>query len=70
MAKPFLTRRTHLFREDEYECSVCHAVFDRSFKECPNCKAKPSKTKYDPSWVTEMAEYDELIGLNDDNSDD
>ena len=47
------THRTHLFRPDEYVCSVCGASFDRPWTVCPSCGAPMRKAKYDPSWVDE-----------------
>ena len=46
-------RRTHLFRADEYICSVCGASGQKPSPSCPACGATMKKTKYDPSWVDE-----------------
>ena len=47
------TRRTHLFRADEYICSACGHSAPRPASSCPHCKAAMKRTKYDPSWVDE-----------------
>ena len=46
-------RRTHLFRADEFICSVCKASFRKPCQACPACGTRMKKTKYDPSWVDE-----------------
>lgn len=66
MRNAYWTRHTHLFKDDEYECSVCGTMCDKPYTVCPNCNSKTGKTKYDASWVDEMADYDELIGCDDD----
>lgn len=47
------TRRTHLFRADEYICSACGASAAKPCRTCPSCGASMQKAKYDPSWVDE-----------------
>ena len=47
------TRRTHLFRADEYICSACGTSSRKPYKSCPACGAPMKKTKYDTSWVDE-----------------
>lgn len=66
MEKPYWTQHTHLFSDDEYECSACNALYDRPYNVCPDCKTRIVKIKYDPSWITEMADYDEICGFDDD----
>lgn len=51
--KPYWIRRTHLFKADEYVCSVCGAVCVKPYKACPSCGTPMHKTKVDPSWVDE-----------------
>ena len=53
MKRPHWIRRTHLFRPDEFICSVCGASFQKAYRTCPRCEAAIGKTKYDPSWVDE-----------------
>ncbi len=53
MKQAHWTRRTHLFREDEYVCSACGASCRKPGPSCPACGATMKKTKYDPSWVDE-----------------
>ena len=47
------TRRTHLFRADEFICSACGTSCENPYMSCPVCGAPMKKTKYDPSWVDE-----------------
>ena len=49
----YWTQRTHLFRSDEYICSVCKASCKRPYKVCPKCGSQMRKSMYDPSWVDE-----------------
>ncbi len=56
---PHWIRRTHLFRRDEYICSVCGAAFVRPYQACPACGVPMKMSKYDPSWVDEA----ELISV-------
>ena len=37
---PHWIQHTHLFDDDEYECSVCRAAADRPYLFCPRCGAK------------------------------
>ena len=53
MKQAHWTRRTHLFRADEYICSACGASCQKPTPSCPACCATMKKTKYDPSWVDE-----------------
>ena len=53
-----LIQRTHLFRRDEFECSACGFRADKRFLSCPRCGAAIKGSKYDASWVDEMAEFD------------
>ena len=46
-------QRTHLFRADEFICSVCRSVCNKPYKVCPECGTPMKKTKYDASWVDE-----------------
>jgi len=55
------TQRTHLFRADEYICSVCGSSCDKPYKVCPKCGAKMKKGKYDPSWVDEAEGLSALL---------
>jgi len=54
-------RKTHLFRPDEYICSVCRTVSNKPYRACPVCGAQVKKTKYDPSWVDEAEELSALL---------
>ena len=53
MSKARWTRKTHLFRADEYICSACGRISAKPYAVCPACGAKIGKTKYDPDWVDE-----------------
>ena len=55
-------QHTHLFKNDEYECSDCGAIYNKPYATCPNCNSKMGKTKYEASWVDEMEVYDDLFG--------
>ncbi len=57
----YWTQRTHLFRADEFICSVCKASSDKPYKECPACGAPMKKSKYDPSWVDEAEGLSALV---------
>ena len=50
---PHWIRKTHLFRADEFVCSVCGAVCPKPYKICPSCGVNPGKTVYSPDWVDE-----------------
>lgn len=56
----FWIQKTHLFRKDEYICSVCRFVADKPYKHCPECDSEMRKTKYDPNWVDE-AEFMDIF---------
>ncbi len=53
MKQAHWTRRTHLFRADEYICSACGTSCPKPYTSCPACGAPMKKAKYDPSWVDE-----------------
>ena len=55
-------RVTHLFRRDEYVCSVCGHKADKPHKSCPKCGTEIKKTVTDPEWINEMADFDEMFG--------
>ena len=54
-------QRTHLFRKDEYECSVCGFKGEKPYKVCPRCNAALNGSKCDPSWVDEMEAFDAIF---------
>ncbi len=46
---------THLFRADEYVCSVCGGVSSQPYKVCPNCQIpRKKRTRTASSWVDEI----------------
>ena len=53
MSKARWIQKTHLFRADEFVCSMCETSFLKPYAVCPACGAEMKKTKYDPSWVDE-----------------
>lgn len=53
MKKPHWIRRDHLFKADEFVCSVCGASYPRARQRCPACGAVLDRTKYDPVWADE-----------------
>lgn len=53
-----LKQQEHLWGTVTYECSNCHAILRYREAFCPYCHAEFTKTKNDPVWVDEMAEYD------------
>ena len=59
---PHWIQHTHLFDDDEYECSVCRAAADRPYLFGPRCGAKMAGIRSDASWVDE-AETMDLFGL-------
>ncbi len=54
-------RRTHIFRQDEYECSACGIRTKKPVKTCPGCGLPMKGSKYDPSWVDEMEAIDAML---------
>ena len=54
-------RHTHIFSRDEYECSACGYCDDRPHAACPKCGARMKGSKYDPSWVDELEEFDAML---------
>ena len=46
--------RTHLFRRDEYICSVCGRVSDKPYTVCPYCRIPRKRVKTASSWVDEI----------------
>ncbi len=66
MNKTHWIQHTHLFKKDEYECSICGAMYDSPHAVCLNCNSQMSKVEYNASWIDEMADYDEIFD-DDDN---
>ncbi len=52
--------RTHLFRPDEYICSVCGKVSDKPNNVCPSCRIPRNRTEEASSWVDEA----EMLSAN------
>ena len=55
-------RRTHFFRRDEFECSVCGYRAEKKSAKCPRCGAPMKGEKIDPGWVDEMEDFDAISG--------
>lgn len=54
-------QRTHLFRADEFICSVCKASSSKPYAACPACGTAMKKAKYDPSWVDEAESLSAML---------
>ena len=61
MRTPYWTRRTHLFRADEYICSHCSYSTNKPYSVCPKCGVTMKMAKYDPSWVYEAEGLSAMI---------
>lgn len=61
MSKAHWIQKTHLFRADEYFCSVCGALSQKPYKVCPSCGSGMKKARYDPSWVDEAEGLSALL---------
>ncbi len=59
--KAYWTRHTHLFRKDEYICSVCRHKTLKPVKTCPNCGSAMSGVRGDANWVDEMEGLDAIF---------
>ena len=57
----YWTKKTYLFRKDEYVCSSCGKTSDRAYAKCPHCGERMKKSKYDPVWVDEMEFFDAIF---------
>ncbi|MBO4627659.1 MAG: hypothetical protein J5645_06765 [Lachnospiraceae bacterium] len=55
---PHWIRRTHVFRNDEFECSVCGARAERAARCCPKCGAAMKGVKSDSGWIDELEAAD------------
>ena len=51
-------RQTHVFKRDEYKCSLCGYLQNKQTDICPKCSARMKGSKYDPLWVDEMEAAD------------
>lgn len=54
--------RKHIFRRDDYICSNCGYRAKKPFVDCPHCDEPMEGGKYDPLWVDEIEEIDEILG--------
>lgn len=60
--QPYWIRRTHVFRSDEYECSVCGVRVKRATRFCPRCGTALKGVKSDLGWIDEMEAADAFFG--------
>jgi len=51
----------HLFRADEFICTACGASSRKAYKSCPACGADMRGEQYDPAWVDELEELNDLL---------
>ncbi len=61
MGKAYWIQYTHVFKDDDYECSLCGCTVKEPYAVCPNCGNKMTGSKYDPSWIDEMEEIDMIL---------
>ena len=61
MEKAHWIRHTHVFRKDEYVCSVCKRTVPKPGRFCPYCGSKMDGTKTDVNWVDEMEAADSIF---------
>ena len=54
-------QHTHVFSDDDYECSACGFVSDEPYAVCPECGRQMKGSQYDPSWVDEMEIMDAIM---------
>ncbi|MBR6999652.1 MAG: hypothetical protein IKI01_03445 [Lachnospiraceae bacterium] len=59
--KAYWTRHTHLFRKDEYICSVCRNKAPKPTETCPNCGSVMRGSRTDVNWVDEMEGMDAIL---------
>lgn len=52
---------THMFRKDEYECSLCGFCSAKQTTACPRCGTSMRGTKGGSSWIDEMAMFDAIF---------
>lgn len=57
----YWTQHAHLFKGDIYECSVCHYLAKKPYKNCPKCNARMKRSKYDPQWIDELEMLDAIF---------
>lgn len=54
-------KKTHLFRPDEYVCTLCGSVSSAPYAVCPDCGALMGRTEYEASWVDEAEGLSALL---------
>ena len=59
---PYWIKHTHLYDQEDYECSVCHRRYRNAAPSCPACGAKLSAVKDDLGWIDEAEELDIILG--------
>ena len=58
--KAYWIQHTHIFSDDEYECSACGYCARKPYSTCPGCGRRMGGSKYDASWVDDM-EADDIF---------
>lgn len=59
--KAYWIHRTHIIRDDEYECSSCGNIANKPYKACPYCGLPMKGLKSDHTWVDELEMIDEIM---------
>ena len=54
-------KQTHLFADEEYECSRCRKISDRPYIQCPHCNAEMTKIEDDQTWIEEAEMFEDMI---------
>ena len=54
-------QRSHLSRQDEYECSACGFFADKPYRTCPHCQRMMKGLRYDPSCVDYIETLDAIF---------
>ena len=61
MKKAQWIQHTHVFKDDDYECSVCGYLSEEPYSICPGCGNRMAGSQYDPAWIDEMEEIDMIL---------
>lgn len=62
MCYVYWIKNTHLFDQDDYECSDCGAKAGRPYDRCPNCGREMCGIKDGESWIDDAAFMDIITG--------
>ncbi len=61
MKKAYWIKHTHVFRKDEYVCSLCRHKTDKQTKNCPGCGRIMYGVRSDTNWGDEMEGIDAIL---------